>query len=931
MKKLRPYQKEILKILIRKLEENPSLRTYVQMPTGSGKTFTIASFLKNLIENENKKILWICHGWELINQAFKELTSTVNLETYDFGIFKGTKDPNHKIFQDVDLYNSYSYGEKPKILFSTFKSIKFSLKEDREDDLSTLRKFKPDMIIIDEAHYGKSGKEEREVYKQIIQKYWNQKPIIGLTATPKIRTQYGWNSKEKISLYSFKDLVEKGYLARPIEIRVEISRGEPIEFSNNLPIYSKISEDDERNKEIVKHYLKNKKKYKKTMLFAIDTYHAERLFKMLKREGVECYPVHSKVKKPYRQLEKFKDSDNINCVAVVVRMTAEGVDIPDLKTVMLARPVTSDIEFSQMVGRGSRKTESKKDYYIVDFYDQLKDESKQESLYRFKDFYTGSHSSNESTETIIENKNESKRTYNHMFHEYIEGEELSTLKYDIADIKYDALNGLRIYTGQTFGIEVELATKDKDIHDYSEEEFNKTGKKILDKIRSCNVSTAQNPIFEYSEVKENIDYSQWNVVFDGSSGFEIVSPILKAEEGFEEYFHVMSLFTSKFLNELNLEINYQCGVHINLGWEKFERKQIERLIHLIKYFEPSLNSLVSPSRVINLAGEDPEYTKSLRRMISESELKNLNKKDFEELLDEDSKYWCVNFQHREGLERRLEIRTHQGSFKPEKILLWTALWMNILYIIDSDEVRAHFDHTNYDQEIPLPKPEADIIMEASKLLGLESNHEFLKKINLRREELFRHNTHWEKTLGKKVLKKCVSQWEENYEKELKPEVVSYCDLTESQKTQYLRGLIKKIDLKITLEKLRENIKKTKPDILVFMQDNCVIGSIGVKPINKALIETLQKTNADAEVSSKKNTRELGYVFREGPRSLFHKEVDKMLTKYSDMHLVSTINTKNKEAKKLLEKKGFKNEGVIDSPYSLSNEKLYLFTKNSLPR
>jgi hypothetical protein len=58
-------------------------------------------------------------------------------------------------------------------------------------------------------------------------------------------------------------------------------------------------------------------------------------------------------------------------VLVNVGIFKEGVDVPDIRTVVLARPTTSPVLFTQMVGRGSRIHPDKRFFYLVDFHDQL--------------------------------------------------------------------------------------------------------------------------------------------------------------------------------------------------------------------------------------------------------------------------------------------------------------------------------------------------------------------------------------------------------------------------------------------------------------------------------------------------------------------------------------------------------------------------------
>jgi type I restriction enzyme R subunit len=71
-----------------------------------------------------------------------------------------------------------------------------------------------------------------------------------------------------------------------------------------------------------------------------------------------------------RLLEDFTDPDSSSPVVVTTsRLLATGVDVPDLKYVVLFRPVGSMVEFKQIIGRGTRlyPDKGKTSFEVVDF------------------------------------------------------------------------------------------------------------------------------------------------------------------------------------------------------------------------------------------------------------------------------------------------------------------------------------------------------------------------------------------------------------------------------------------------------------------------------------------------------------------------------------------------------------------------------------
>ena len=112
-------------------------------------------------------------------------------------------------------------------------------------------------------------------------------------------------------------------------------------------------------KDIVDTY----KKYcigRKTLLFAIDTKHAESLKEEFISNGIKCETIHSK-KDDSNIIEDF-ESGKFDLL-INVAMISIGVDIPCINTIIFARPMCSVPLFMQCVWRGTRKFND--DYCLV--------------------------------------------------------------------------------------------------------------------------------------------------------------------------------------------------------------------------------------------------------------------------------------------------------------------------------------------------------------------------------------------------------------------------------------------------------------------------------------------------------------------------------------------------------------------------------------
>ncbi|RCJ23073.1 hypothetical protein A6S26_00455 [Nostoc sp. ATCC 43529] len=128
--------------------------------------------------------------------------------------------------------------------------------------------------------------------------------MLGLTATP-LRTDESEKGLLKLVfpndiIFSehLRNLIAKGILAEPIfenlktktEIKKKLTAREikNIEDFDRLPkdIAEKIAQSSTRNKQIVEHYINNRKKYKALLVFAIDVEHAITLNALFKIEKV---------------------------------------------------------------------------------------------------------------------------------------------------------------------------------------------------------------------------------------------------------------------------------------------------------------------------------------------------------------------------------------------------------------------------------------------------------------------------------------------------------------------------------------------------------------------------------------------------------------------------------------------------------------------
>ncbi len=145
--------------------------------------------------------------------------------------------------------------------------------------------------------------------------------------------------------------------------------------------------NNSRNRTIVEHWLANRERFGKTIVFACDLAHADALEKLFRARGVEACAIHSGYDNAENRasLQAFHDG-RVEIILGVAMLTL-GIDVPDAQTVVLARPTHSDILYAQMIGRGARRTPTKTSFHIVEFTDNV--ENHHAKLVSARTFFQG--------------------------------------------------------------------------------------------------------------------------------------------------------------------------------------------------------------------------------------------------------------------------------------------------------------------------------------------------------------------------------------------------------------------------------------------------------------------------------------------------------------------------------------------------------------
>ncbi|MBD2055290.1 DEAD/DEAH box helicase family protein [Oculatella sp. FACHB-28] len=396
-RELYPHQNEA----IRKLDEQnkSSFEGLLVLPTGGGKTLTAVHWLLRNFIDQRKKVLWIAHRHELLNQAFE----TVQLSAYS-SLLGNVRNFRYRVI------SGHPKHDRPVNIQPT-DDIIIASKDSLNGGLNHLldnwvRQTDSILLVLDEAHHA-TAKTYRNLINAIKQDFQKRGihsgfKMLGLSATP-FRT----NESEKGLLKNvfpqdiifsehLRTLVNRGILAEPVfeslETNLDFCREltdrdiKAIEAFDKLPkaVAERLAMSSVRNKRIVDHYVENREKYKPLLVFAIDVAHAIAINAVFQHRGINSDFVvgelvdgatNAKVspKENGEKIQRFRRGELE--VLINVEMLTEGTDLPNVQTVFLTRPTTSTILMTQMIGRALRgqKAGGTDKAYVVSFIDNWED------------------------------------------------------------------------------------------------------------------------------------------------------------------------------------------------------------------------------------------------------------------------------------------------------------------------------------------------------------------------------------------------------------------------------------------------------------------------------------------------------------------------------------------------------------------------------
>lgn len=308
----------------------------VVLATGLGKTW-----LSAFDSGQFKRVLFIAHREEILGQALATFRA---IRPHDsLGRFTG----NEK-------------DHRAAVLFASVQTM---------SRIEHLRKFSPDefdYVVVDEFHHA-----EARTYRKVLD-YFKPSFLLGLTATP-----------ERSDGADLLALCEDNLVYR-CELTQGIQRGLLCPFRyygvpdtvdyKNIPWRNKKFDEDKlteavatrvRAENILEQY--RKRAGDRTIAFCVSQRHADFMRDFFVRNGISARSVHAGSASDPRAVSLDALKEGKLSVLCAVDMFNEGIDVPELDTVMMLRPTESRIVWLQQFGRGLRKSSAGKKLTVIDY------------------------------------------------------------------------------------------------------------------------------------------------------------------------------------------------------------------------------------------------------------------------------------------------------------------------------------------------------------------------------------------------------------------------------------------------------------------------------------------------------------------------------------------------------------------------------------
>lgn len=336
------------------------------MATGTGKTVVAGLDYRRLRDARHvDSLLFVAHREEILTQ--------------NLGIFR-------HIMRNGSFGERFVSGERPQQWRHVFASVQSLARVDLMRDLDPARF---DMIVIDEFHH---ASEETKTYARLL-RHVRPRVLLGLTATPEradgldVRVWFDGRTAAELRLW---EALERGLLA-PFQYfgmydqtNLQVVRWKRGTGYDTNELTNLFTGDDARVRiclQAVRDKVTNLKEMR-ALGFCVSIGHAEFMAHRFNDAGIPARAVTSQTSRDDRKaaLQALRDRE-VNAL-FTVDLFNEGIDVPEIDTVLFLRPTESATIFLQQLGRGLRLADDKPCLTVLDFIGNQHSEFRFDVRYR---------------------------------------------------------------------------------------------------------------------------------------------------------------------------------------------------------------------------------------------------------------------------------------------------------------------------------------------------------------------------------------------------------------------------------------------------------------------------------------------------------------------------------------------------------------------
>jgi ATP-dependent helicase IRC3 len=345
--RLRPYQKAAVAAVVSLYQEQKQRRLLLYLPTGAGKTVIAAYLMKELMGRAGLgRVLFVAHRREILDQTARTIEQHLP-----------------KVSVQIEQGERSALGNADVTIASVQSLVR---RKERYDP----RGFS--LIVCDECHRALAPTWE-EVIEYFHTRASQDTLLLGMTATPR-RTD-GKSALDVFGQTAFEisraDLEDLGYLVpmRYFAVRSELCLDKVKLTGGDFQVgaLSKIMDAPATRALAIKAWLEQGAG-KKTIAFCAGVEHAQHLAEDFASLGVSAYKIDGKTKDRGELIRSFARHE----IQVLTNygVLTEGFDDPGVSCILMARPTTSPLVYTQCIGRGLRPASGKTDCAVIDMVDR---------------------------------------------------------------------------------------------------------------------------------------------------------------------------------------------------------------------------------------------------------------------------------------------------------------------------------------------------------------------------------------------------------------------------------------------------------------------------------------------------------------------------------------------------------------------------------